>query len=338
MKFCRITCRNWRFTCEILCEISVRAVSQKMYQLQMPGYTHKKIWVIRRKDVEESQSCSESCSESESREEYVLFMEGHDSHIEVMVNGRKIKMVADTGCRQNIILSRLYTEQFKGHSLERTPKQFVVYGQKKPLTCLGKFKANLKAGMTSVCSYVYVIEGQAESLLRRKCSFDLGIFKQVKFVKQAESNYKKISDSKLNSLVKEYDLFHGLGQITNCYHKIKVDPNVKPVSQRLQRVPLSQVEKVNDEIDKMLKDDVIEQVPKPSPWVSNLVVVLKASRGLRVCCEFRELSKAIVRERYVLPKVEDTLDSWNGSKYFAEIDARSRFFQLTLSEECRHLT
>ena len=88
----------------------------------------------------------------------------------------------------------------------------------------------------------------------------------------------------------------------------------------------------------MLKDDVIEEAPEPSPWVSNLVVVPKTSGGLRVCCDFRELNKAIVRERYVLPKVEDTLDALNGSKYFAKIDARSGFFQLTLSEECRHLT
>ena len=64
----------------------------------------------------------------------------------------------------------------------------------------------------------------------------------------------------------------------------------------------------------------------------------KASGGLRVCCDFRELNKAIVRERYVLPKLEDTLDALNGSKYFAKIDARSGFFQLSLSEECRHLT
>ena len=167
-------------------------------------------------------------------------LEGHDSHIQVIVNGRKMKMVAHTGCRQNIISSQLHTEQFKGHSLERTTKQFVAYGQKTPLTCFGRFKANLKAGMTSICSYVYVIEGQAESLLGRKSCFDLEIFKQVKFVKLAESNCKKMSDPKLNSLVNEYDdLFHGLGQITNYSHIIKVDPNVKPVSQRLQRVPLS---------------------------------------------------------------------------------------------------
>ncbi|CAB4028634.1 Transposon Tf2-9 poly, partial [Paramuricea clavata] len=213
---------------------------------------HRNVRAIRRKDSDSN----ESCIESESEDEQILFMEGQDSPVQITINGRKIKMVADTGCRQNIISSQLYTEQFKEHPLESTTEQFVAYGQKVPLTCLGRFKASLKA-----------------------------------------------------------------------------DPNVKPVSQRLRRIPLSQIEQVNDEIDKMLKDDVIEEVPEPSPWVSNLVVVPKASGGLRVCCDFRELNKAIVRERYVLPKVEDTLDALNGSKYFAKIDARSGFFQLTLSEE-----
>ena len=300
------------------------------------GRRHKKVCAIWRKDTEASQ---ESYSESESGKEYVLFMEGHDNRTQVTINGKKIKMVADTGCRQNIISSQLYEEQFRRFPLERTTKLFVAYGQKIPLTCLGRFKAKLKAGMTAINSFVYVIEGEAESLLGRKSCFDLEILKPVKSVKQVELNCGKVSDTRLNSSLKEYnDLFHGLGQITNYSHKIKIDANVEPVSQRLRRIPLSQTEQVNDEINKMLKDYLIEEAPEPSPWVSNLVVVPKASGGLRVCCDFRELNKAIVRERYVLPRVEDTLDALNGSKYFAKIDARSGFFQLTLSEECRHLT
>ena len=203
----------------------------------------------------------ESEDNGESEEEFVLFM-SQDNRVQIALNGRKIKMVADTGCKQNIISSKLYREQFKAYQLKKTTKQFVAYGQKTPLHCLGRFEAKLKAGMIAIDGFVYVIEGQAESLLGRKSCLDLGIFHQVKFVKQAKS--KKISDDKLNSLVKEYDdLFHGLGQITNYYHKIKVDPKIKPVSQRLRRIPLSQVEDVN-EIDKMLEDDVIEEVSEPS--------------------------------------------------------------------------
>ena len=50
--------------------------------------------------------------------------------------------------------------------------------------------------MTAIDGFVYVIEGQAESLLGRKSCLDLGIFHQVKFVKQAKS--KKVSDDKIS--------------------------------------------------------------------------------------------------------------------------------------------
>ena len=39
-----------------------------------------------------------------------------------------------------------------------------------------------------------------------------------------------------------------------------------------------------------------------------------------------------------MPKVEDTLNALCGSRYFAKIDARSGFLQLSLAEDSRHLT
>ena len=91
-------------------------------------------------------------------------------------------------------------------------------------------------------------------------------------------------------MLKGYDdIFRGLGQITNYSHKIKVDPDIKPVSQRLRRIPFSQLDKVDAEIDKLL-NDVIEETPQPSPWVSNLVIVPKPLGDLRVCCDYRDLN------------------------------------------------
>ena len=160
-----------------------------------------------------------------------------------------------------------------------------MYGQRSTPKGLGFFVAILTADMTS--EHVYVIGAHAEYLLGRQSCFDLSILKQVKFM-NTEHSLAKINDNKLNSLVKEYDdLFHSLGNITNFTHKINIDLNVKPVSQPLLRTPLSQLEAINNEIDKMLEDDVIEEVTKLSPWVSNLVVVPKQSGGIRACCDYR---------------------------------------------------
>ena len=41
--------------------------------------------------------------------------------------------------------------------------------------------------------------------------------------------------------------------------------DIKPVSQRLRRIPFSQLDQVDAEIDKLLNDDVIEETPEPSP-------------------------------------------------------------------------
>ena len=142
-------------------------------------------------------------------------------------------------------------------------------------------------------------------------------------------------------MLKEYDdVFQGLGKVTDFEHKITIDPEVKPVSQQLRRIPVSQIEAVNNELDKMLEQDIIEEVTEASPWVSNLVIVPKKSGDIRVCCDLREVNKAVIRERYVLPKIDDTLHAMQmrGSKYFAKIDAKSGFFQLTLAEESRYVT
>lgn len=40
----------------------------------------------------------------------------------------------------------------------------------------------------------------------------------------------------------------------------------------------------------------------------------------------------------MLPKVDDTLQAMHGSKDFANIDAKSGFFQLPLTEESRYVT
>ena len=270
---------------------------------------------------------------SSDESEPVLSMNNVDSSITVQINGQRTKMIVDTGCKYNIISSKLYKSQFKNYELSRTQKRFTAYGQKEPLKCNGYFNATIRAGDKTISTKVYVIEGNAEVLLGRDSSFKLEILTQVNSIDQASAQ------GELDALLKEYDdIFQGLGKVTDFEHKITIDPEVKPVSQHLRRIPVSQIEPVNNELVRMLEQDIIEEVTEASPWVSNLVIVPKKSGDLRVCCDLREVNKAVIRERYVLPKVEDTLHAMHGSKYFAKIDAKSGFFQLTLAEESRHVT
>lgn len=181
------------------------------------------------------------------------------------------------------------------------------------MQCKGYFNASIRTNNNVINAKVYITAGNAESLLGRDSSFKLKVLRQVNSVNQN-------SNSALDSLLKEYsDIFEGLGRVNNFEHKIAIDREVKPVSHHLRRISVSQIEAVNNAFDRMLEQDVIEEVNGPNPWVSNLVIVPKKSGDLMVYCDLREVNKAVIREHYVLPKVDDTLHAMRSSKYFAKI-------------------
>ena len=213
-----------------------------------------------------------------------------DSSITVKLNGQRTTMIV------------LYQSQIKNFELSPTNTRFTAYGQKEPLQCKGYFNARIRSSSNAVSAKVYVIVGNAESLLGHDSSFKLNVLRQV------INSVNRDSNRELDSLLKEYsDIFEGLGRVTNFEHKIAIDPEVKPVSQYLRRISVSQIEAVTNELDRMLEQDVIEEVNEPSPWVSNPVIVPKKLGDLRVCCDLREVNKAVIRERDVLSKVADTL-------------------------------
>ncbi|XP_068674528.1 uncharacterized protein [Montipora foliosa] len=63
-----------------------------------------------------------------------------------------------------------------------------------------------------------------------------------------------------DGLVRAAKLRAGLGEVTDLEHEITIDPEVKPVSQHSKRIPVSKIEAVNNELDRMLEQDIIEEV------------------------------------------------------------------------------
>ena len=116
----------------------------------------------------------ENSSVDES-EEPVLSLNNSDSSITARINEQRIKMIVDTGSKYDVIFSELHNTQFKNYELSQTQKRFTAYGQKAPLKCKGYFNAAIRLGDKTVNSKIYVIEGNAESLLGRDSSFKLGI-------------------------------------------------------------------------------------------------------------------------------------------------------------------
>ena len=108
-------------------------------------------------------------------------------------------MIVDTGSKYKIISSELFKTQFKNYEPSQTQKCFTVYGQKDPLNSKGYYNAAIRVGNKTVNWNIYVIEGNAESLIGQDSRFKLAILTQVNSVGQNDSQ------SELDSLFKEYD-------------------------------------------------------------------------------------------------------------------------------------
>jgi hypothetical protein len=70
-----------------------------------------------------------------------------------------------------------------------------------------------------------------------------------------------------------------------------------------------------------------------SQWVSPLVVVPKKNGKWRICVDYRELNKAMLRDHFPLPFIDQVLDSLAGKKYFSFLDGFSGYNQINIALE-----
>ena len=81
--------------------------------------------------------------------------------------------------------------------------------------------------------------------------------------------------------------------------------------------------------------DVIEKFESRTPWVSPLVVVPKPSGNVRLSIDMRQTNKAVQRERFHIPHVEDTM---NGAPVFSKLDLTKSSHQIELEKSSRYTT
>ena len=70
---------------------------------------------------------------------------------------------------------------------------------------------------------------------------------------------------------------------------------------------------------------VIKKVTEPSKWVSSMIPVRKGNGQIRICLDPRELNKAIQRQHYPMPVIEDVTARMLNAKIFSKFDAISGY-------------
>lgn len=103
-----------------------------------------------------------------------------------------------------------------------------------------------------------------------------------------------------------------------------MDPTTKKVKQKLQSFNVEKYEAIAKEVDHLLMERFFQEAHYLE-WLSNVVLVKKASRKWRMCINFTNLNKACSKDSFALPHIDLIADSTMGHPLLNFLDAYSGY-------------
>ena len=93
---------------------------------------------------------------------------------------------------------------------------------------------------------------------------------------------------------------------------------------------LVELKEMKAQLEELLNKGFIR--PSTSLWGAPVLLVKKKDGSLRLCIDYRQLNRAIIRNYYPLPRIDELFDQLQGSRVYSKIDLRSGYHQLMVRE------
>ena len=152
-----------------------------------------------------------------------------------------------------------------------------------------------------------------------------------------EEDYQKM----VIILAKNQDVFsktpYDLPGTNVMQHRIETG-DAAPVRARMYRTDAATRGRIEAEIQKLLKHDIIEE--SNSPWASNVVMVKKHDGTYRMCIDYRKLNAITKTSSVPQISIDDVVDALAESeaKVFSTIDLTKGYWQVGLDPETSEKT
>ncbi|GAB1598786.1 hypothetical protein Ahia01_000155800 [Argonauta hians] len=248
----------------------------------------------------------------------------------MIVDSKTIIFTIDPGASVNIIPFKMV----KHKKIRRTSKNLKMWNESKvnPVGTIELMLTNPANNDRNLVEFVVVKENYIPLL-------GAGTSTKMKLVTIHKENIEQIFSVMSGDKFKEAkDIFNDeLGSFKGKI-KLTVNENVTPVVMPSRRVPLALRPKLKVELKRLESLGVITPVNEPTPWVSQIAITQKKSGKLRVCLDPQELNKALLREHYTLPVLEDSLHELSKSKVFSKADLASGYWHVQLDDSSSMLT
>ena len=111
---------------------------------------------------------------------------------------------------------------------------------------------------------------------------------------------------------------------------IKVVHGTTSFSKAPYRMAPTELKELKTQLQELLDKGFIR--PSVSPWGVPVLFVKKKDGTLWMCIDYRQINKVTVKNKYLLPRIEDLFDYLKGASVFSKIDLRSGYYQLRVKD------
>jgi hypothetical protein len=111
---------------------------------------------------------------------------------------------------------------------------------------------------------------------------------------------------------------------------IKLKPSTTPIYKTPFRMTTPKLAKLKEHIKELLEKGFIR--PSSSPWGAPMIFVPKKDGIQSLCMDYRALNDVTIKNKYLLPRIDDLFDQLRGACVFSKIDLRSGCHQLKVRE------
>ncbi|CAA0819584.1 Unknown protein, partial [Striga hermonthica] len=112
-------------------------------------------------------------------------------------------------------------------------------------------------------------------------------------------------------------------------HRLNLDKTVKPVIQKRQKFGPDRQKALEEEVNKLIDNKFVKEAKYPT-WISNLVLVEKATGLWRLCIDFSDLNQACPIDRYPIPHIDYMVDATSGHRLMSFLDTYSGYNQIPM--------
>jgi hypothetical protein len=95
-------------------------------------------------------------------------------------------------------------------------------------------------------------------------------------------------------------------------------PVTAPISKRPYRMSVEQLKELKKQLTELQEAGYIRL--SSSPWGAPVLFVQKKDGSQRMCVDYRSLNDVTMKNKYLLPRIEDLFDQMRGARVFSKID------------------